>query len=387
MLRDFLKEREAVFEAGCRLRHSGPAHFACDAKATCQSTAMRNALPFWRVFLVLCSFSSLAQPVMRTPDASPLATVTQTVGLTDMKVTYSRPAMKGRAIWGQLVPFGEVWRAGANANTTISFSSDVAVAGKPLRAGTYGLHVIATAKDFTLIFSNFSSAWGSYSYDQKEDALRVVATPVTLSIPQERLTFGFEGLSDTQATLVMQWDKLSVPVKIEVDTPKVVLADMRSKLRGDAKFFWRGWYEAASYTLGSGQSADEALKFVDQSIAVTPNFANQMLKAAILEKKGNAKGAAELKAKVLPTATQEELLEVGFGMMEMKKLDEALSLMQAAQKRFPDSADVHEGLLETLKAKGDKAAALAAAERGLALTKDAGQKKRFEKSIAQLKAK
>jgi Protein of unknown function (DUF2911) len=347
---------------------------------------MRTALSVWRV-LLLCSFSSLAQPVMKTPDASPTATVSQTVGVTEIKVTYGRPAMKGRTIWGQLVPYGEVWRAGANANTTVSFSSDVTVAGKPLRAGTYGLHVIPTAKDFTLIFSNFSGAWGSYTYDQKEDALRVVTTAVTLPTSQERLTFGFEGLSDTQATLVMQWDKLSVPVKIEVDTPKVVLAGMRTKLRGMEKFFWRGWYEAASYALTSGQPADEALKLVDQSIAVSANFTNQMLKAAILEKKGNAKGAAELKAKVLPLATQEELLEVGFSMLEQRKLDDALTLMQAAEKRFPESTDVQEGLLEVAKAKGDKAAAIAAAERGLTLAKDPAQKKRFEKSIAQLKAK
>ncbi len=209
------------------------------------------------VFIFLVSFAVAAQPVLKTPAVSPAAAVTQTVGVTEIKVTYGRPAVNGRPIFGQLVPFGEVWRAGANLNTTISFSSDVSVAGKPLRAGTYGLHMIPTAKDWTIIFSSFAQAWGSYSYDPKEDALRVTSTPLTLSTSEERLSFLFEGLSPKQATLMMKWDKVAVPVKIDIDTPKLVIANMKSVLRGDAKFFWKGWYEAAQYAFDNGMPMEE----------------------------------------------------------------------------------------------------------------------------------
>src|SRR5262245_54751129 len=127
--------------------------------------------------ITLFATSAAAQTApLKAPEASPAASVTQTVGLTEMKITYHRPAVNGRKIWGGLVPYGDVWRAGANENTTLSFSSAVKVAGKPLRAGTYGLHMIPTAKDWTIIFSNQAAAWGSFSYDPKEDALRITAT-------------------------------------------------------------------------------------------------------------------------------------------------------------------------------------------------------------------
>ena len=114
---------------------------------------------------------------IKVPDASPAASVGQTIGLTQVKISYHRPAVNKREVWGKLVPYNEVWRAGANENTTISFSSDVTVGGQKLAAGTYGLHMLPTEKDWTVIFSNMANAWGSFSYDPKEDAARVTVTP------------------------------------------------------------------------------------------------------------------------------------------------------------------------------------------------------------------
>src|SRR6187401_3267360 len=136
-----------------------------------------------RVLLSLC-VSLLVSAVaaaqgLTGPNASPAASVSQTIGLTDIAVTYHRPATNGRKIWGGLVPYDQVWRAGANQNTTISFSTPVTVNGTKLAAGTYGLHMIPTASQWTVIFSNESGAWGSFSYDQKEDAARITATPQT----------------------------------------------------------------------------------------------------------------------------------------------------------------------------------------------------------------
>jgi hypothetical protein len=159
--------------------------------------------------------------------ASLMASVMQRIGLnTDITIQYSRPGVKGRKIWGELVPFGMAsgneeskgkpypWRAGANENTTIEVNKDVLVAGKKLPAGKYGLHMIPSEKDWTIIFSKNNSGWGSYSYDPKDDALRITVTPVKAP-HMEWLTYGFENLAGTSATAFLQWENLKVPFKIE----------------------------------------------------------------------------------------------------------------------------------------------------------------------------
>lgn len=160
--------------------------------------------------------------------ASLKAAVMQSLGAdTEITITYSRPGVKGRAIWGALVPYGMApgnkyskdqpfpWRAGANENTTIEFSKDVLVEGKPLAAGKYGLHMIPSQKEWTIIFSKNNSAWGSFSYKPEEDALRVTVTPVAAPF-QEWLTYGFEDLAGKSATAFLYWEKLKVPFKISL---------------------------------------------------------------------------------------------------------------------------------------------------------------------------
>ncbi len=146
---------------------------------------------------------------------------------TDITIGYSRPGVKGRKIWGALVPYGMTpgnqhsknqpfpWRAGANENTTIEFSKDVLIEGKPLAAGKYGLHMIPSEKEWTIIFSKNNSAWGSFSYKQEEDALRVTVTPVAAPF-QEWLTYGFEDLAGKSATAFLYWEQLKVPFKISL---------------------------------------------------------------------------------------------------------------------------------------------------------------------------
>jgi hypothetical protein len=160
--------------------------------------------------------------------ASLKASVMQTLGVdTEITITYSRPGVKGRKIWGELVPFGMApgnryskdqpypWRAGANENTTIEFNHDILVDGKPLPAGKYGIHMIPTEKDWTIIFSKNNSAWGSFQYNQDEDALRITVTPVKAP-HQEWLMFGFDNLAGTSATAYLRWEELKVPFKIEL---------------------------------------------------------------------------------------------------------------------------------------------------------------------------
>jgi hypothetical protein len=322
---------------------------------------------------------------LSSPEESPPARVQQTVGLTEIAVSYHRPAVSGRAIWGQLVPYGEVWRSGANANTTISFSSDVKIGGKPLRAGTYGLHTIPTATTWTVIFSTATTAWGSYTYDPKEDALRVTVTPRPLAALEERLAYRFDEPTGTKATLVLAWEKLAVPIAIEVDTPKVVMASMRRELRGRAGYAGESWVEAARYWLRNGGPLDEALRMADRSIGMGATYGNLTTRADILDKQRNAAGAKEARAKAQPLATETDLNQIGYRLIADKQLDQGIAVFRDAAARYPQSWNAQDSLGEALALKGDKAGALAAYQKALAIVRDPAQQKRIAQAIAQLK--
>jgi tetratricopeptide (TPR) repeat protein len=328
----------------------------------------------------------LAQvPPLVLPQASPEASVTQTVGMTQMAIRYHRPAVNKRKIWGELVPYGEVWRAGANENTTISFSSPVTVEGQRLAAGTYGLHMIPTEKDWTVVFSNVSVAWGSYSYDPKEDALRVTVQP-TRSEFEERLSYTFENPTDGSVEAVLRWVELAVPVRIAVDTPAVVVESLRSQLRGLPRFSWQGWNQAAAYCLQHGVNLEEAMQWADRSIAINENFTNLRVKAGLLEKKGDTKAAAELRAKSLQIATESDMNTYGYRLLSEKKLDEAIAVFQKNVKDYPKSWNTYDSLAEAYLTKGDKKLAAENYAKALAMTKDEAQKKRISEALAKLKA-
>ena len=190
----------------------------------------RSGLTFGLVlslaFLLALPTFSVAQE--KKIPASLKASVMQRLGTdTDITIVYSRPGVKGRQIWGALVPYGMApgnkysdnkpypWRAGANENTTIEFNKDVLIEGKPLPAGKYGIHIIPSEKDWIIIFSKNNSAWGSFGYKQEEDALRITVTPVKAP-HQEWLAFGFDDLAGTSATAYLHWEQLKVPFKIQV---------------------------------------------------------------------------------------------------------------------------------------------------------------------------
>lgn len=337
------------------------------------------------VTVLFASATAHAQAGLKLPEQSPAATISQTIGLTEITVNYHRPGVNNRPIWGALVPYNEPWRCGANENTTVSFSSDVKIGGKPLKAGTYGLHMIPTQKEWTIAFSTQNQAWGSFTYDQKEDALRVTVTPRATQSVEERLSYRFDDPTDTKATLVLAWEKLEVPIALEVETPKVVMANIRNQLRGSAGFTWQANNQAAGYWLNNGGPLDEALKYVDKSIQINATYQNQSTRAAILEKQGKAKEAAELRAKAMAVATEGDLIGAGYRLVNQKKFDEAIKLFQTNVERHPDSWNAHDSLAEALAAKGDKAAATAEYNKAMALTKEPAQKKRIEQQLAKLK--
>ncbi len=284
--------------------------------------------------------SATAQPAPLTlPEASPKAAVTQTVGMTEIAIAYHRPAVNKRKIWGGLVPYKEVWRAGANENTTISFSSPVTVGGKPLAAGTYGLHMIPTEGEWTVAFSNQHAAWGSFSYDPKEDAARITvqARPAEFA---ERLSYRFEDPTENSVTVVLRWEKLEVPFAIAVDTKAVTLASIREQLRGLPRFFWQGWNQAAAWALRNDANVDEALAWSEESLKLNENFQNLRVKAALLEKKGDAKTAAALKERSLKLATEVDMNAYGYQLLGQKKVDEAVDVFKKNVKDHPASWNV-----------------------------------------------
>lgn len=336
------------------------------------------------VSLLVPTLLSAQVPGLTTPDVSPAASATQVVGLTDMAVTYHRPAINGRKVWGTLVPYDAVWRAGANQNTTVSFSSPVTVNGTKLAAGTYGLHMIPTTGTWTVIFSKESGAWGSFSYDQKEDAARVTAKPETAAF-QERLGFTFDEPARDAVVLAMRWEKVRVPIEIKIDLARTVLDNYVAQLRGLPRFGWQGWNQAANWSAQNDIDLDGAMGLVDRSIGITRNYTNLNTKALILAKKGNDAEAAKLRAEATAIATEVELNAAGYQLIGQQKIDEAIAIFEKNVKAHPQSWNVYDSLAEAYGIKGDKKKAIELYSKALNLAADPTQKTRISGAIDQLK--
>ncbi len=342
----------------------------------------------WGV-LTLCALVPSALPAqnlppLEFPQASPKALVSQTIGLTDITISYHRPAVNQRRVWDSLVPYNQVWRGGANQNTTIEFSTSVTINGTPLPAGIYGLHIIPTAKDWTIIFSQESKAWGSFSYDQKEDAARVTATPQQAAF-QERLGYTLDEPTANGVTATLRWERLAVPFKIAVDVPTTVVANLREQLRGLPRFGWQAWNQAAAYSMANNMNLDQALKWADNSIAINENFNNLRVKAALLDKRGDSAGATALRTKSLTLANEGDLNLLGYQLLGAGKTDEAIEVFRKNVKDYPASWNTYDSLAEAYLAKGDKKLALANYQKAFDMAKDETQKKRIQGVLANLK--
>jgi tetratricopeptide (TPR) repeat protein len=329
--------------------------------------------------------TALGQFPLTLPEVSPAASVSQTIGLTEMTIDYHRPAVNGRKVWGELVPYNEVWRAGANENTTITFSDPVSVEGQPLPAGTYGLHMWPTPTTWTVIFSKQNHAWGSYSYEQSEDALRVTVTPQTTNDSVERLTYSFDDPTDKSTVAALRWEKLRVPFRIDVDVAKNVTANLRDQLRGRPRFSWQGWNNAAGWSLRNGGDLNEALDWANSSIKIQPTFQNLRTKAAIVEKQGDANQAAALRAQAMTIATEGDLNAYGTSLLGQKKVDEALDVFKRNVKDHPSSMNAWDNLGDAYAAKGDKKAALESYNKALALATTDEQRKSINDAMAKVK--
>ncbi len=232
------------------------------------------------------------------PRPSPKATVSQTVGLTDVTITYCRPAVKGRVIWGGLVPYDQVWRTGANEATTITFSDEVTVDGTKLPAGTYGLFTIPGKDEWTVIFNKGAKQWGAYEYKQAEDVLRIKVKPHGDEF-REMLTMWFPTVATESATVAICWEKLTVPFTIKVDTNAKVLASARKAIAEAKPDDWRTSYRAAAFCLDNNVNLDEARTWLAKSVAVKETMYNLAGQARFLALDGKKADAIALAKKAI----------------------------------------------------------------------------------------
>src|SRR5215212_7186369 len=241
---------------------------------------MRKA--FSIALMLLAATTALAQ--VRTPRSSPKSSLMQTVGLTDITITYSRPGVKGRPIWGALVPYDKVWRTGANEATTIAFSDDVWIDGNKLPKGTYSLHTIPTPTEWTLIFNSVADQWGSYSYDAAKDVLRVKVAPQPAE-HREWLTFEIPEVTTDTAKIALRWEKIVVPFTVDTKSTERTMAQLRNAMNPD----WRTPYTAANFAFENKGAATDAemSAWVETSLKTNQNIANLWLRARIAERAGN----------------------------------------------------------------------------------------------------
>ncbi len=340
-------------------------------------------LPILASSLLLSSFAvaTQAQSVQGLPQSSPRAATEQTLGVTEVRVDYHRPAVRGRTLWGGIVPYDQVWRAGANDNTTISFSTPVSIEGRLLPAGTYGLHMIPTQSAWTIAFSNNSTSWGSFSYQQDEDALRVRVTPIDAP-HTEQLTYRFDAVSNDEATLSLDWGELRVPIRIAVDTLELTLEEIRNQLRHLPRFSWQGWASAAAYCQQNDFNHEEAMTWIDRSIQMDENFVNLSTKAFLQLQTGDSEADATL-ARALTLGNENQINNAGYQLLFSGQTEQALRLFRANLESHPESWNAHDSLAEGLARAGQTEEARAHYGHARAMAPET-QYQRIDQAIAHL---
>ena len=345
-----------------------------------------NYLIILFIFGVFTTAFSQAPP-MTLPRASQAATSVQTVGMVDIEINYSRPGVKDREIFGNLVPYDQVWRAGANENTTISISHPVKVGGVSIPKGVYGLHMIPKEGDWTLILNSQHDSWGSFFYDESKDVARVDGKAVKVSDNQEWLSYDFSNLTDHSCNIVMKWANTQVAFPIEVETEELMISYIENEyLTGIPGFLWDGYNNAALYCARKGIELEKATSWADESIRRNKNFSNLSTKYLILKKSNNESDAEKLMQEAMPMGTENEVNNFGYVMLGEGDNDMAVKLFKYNTEKHPKSWNVWDSLGEGYAKKGDKTNAVKYYKKALNLASDENQKKRIEKILSDLAA-
>ena len=335
--------------------------------------------------------------------------VSQQIGLVSVEITYNSPNVhapdgtdrKGK-IWGELVPYGLVnlgfgscgdqcpWRGGSNQNTTFAVDHDVVVQSKPLTAGTYGLHFIPGKEEWTIVFSHNSTAWGSFFYDAKEDALRVTAKPVE-SAYREFLTYEFVDRQPATATVEMEWENLALPWKIEVPNADQLYVDnIRRELQNSQGFTWQNWAAAANFCLSHKIDLAQGLAWaqaaVDGPIAGQANFTTLSTLAALQEANGQVAESAKTLDLAInhPAAGAFDIHNAGRQLLAAKKTALGIKVLETNGKRFPGVWPTEVSLGRASAAAGKKDDALRHLKAALTRAPDEAAKKNVENLIAKV---
>lgn len=350
---------------------------------------------------LLSGFAARAQVMNSLPASGGnlKSAVSQRIGITDMEIHWDAPAVKGREgkIWGtnvahygfQNLGFGTAkespWRAGANENTTISFSTDVTVEGKALAAGKYGFFIALYADSSTLIFSKYSGAWGSYFYNPAEDALRVtVRQQKDLPQSRERLAFEFSEQTENSTVIALVWERWRIPFRVAVDLNKTVVEGLRRELQSSPGFYEQNLNGAANWCLQHNINLDEALSWSDNAIGMAPTFTNYQLKSRILEKLGKTAEAEKTMTAALDKATVSELHQYGRQLITDKKPAKAMEIFQLNYKKNGDTWPTHVGLMRGYSANGDVKKALEHAQIAVKQAPDDMNRKNLEGYVKTL---
>ena len=321
------------------------------------------------------------------PDGNKKASVSEHIGITEVTVTYSRPGVNGREgqIWGKLVHYGFAdlgygtskaapWRAGANENTTIEFSTDVLIEEKPLSKGKYGFFIAMGPERATLVFSKFNTAWGSFYYDEKDDALRVEVPVMQMEESVERLKYEFGNQTENSAVLSMQWEKVKVPLTVSVDLQKTQMDKFREEVNSGIFYrYWQNLQMAANYCLVNDINLEEGLGWADRSINTyfgEANFKTLSTYAGLLEKLDRKTEADSVMQKALPMGTSRDLATYGIGLNSMERHQEAFEIFKSNYDNHPDDVEAHLGMVSGYYYLGDKKKALKYCESAKKRTSD-----------------
>jgi hypothetical protein len=303
------------------------------------------------MWVAMSGISPAQSFVMDLPRPSQGAKITQRIGITDITISYHRPLVNERKVWDGLVPYGKVWRAGANENTTITFSDPVMIEGKALDKGTYGLHMIPTADDWTIIFSKNATSWGAFTYDQAEDALRVSVKPHAAEM-HNALTYDFDQLTPNSAVVMLEWEKVAVPFKVGVDVHEVVQSSLKKQLRNLSQYTWMSWDDSANYLLAEKVGLEDALKYTDKSIETEDRYDNEMTKSLVLTALNRKDDAAVAEKKALALANPLQVHLYARQLQAQKRADEAYVIFRDNAKKHADMWFTHTGLARMYSGQG-----------------------------------
>ncbi|OSZ77948.1 hypothetical protein CAP35_06675 [Chitinophagaceae bacterium IBVUCB1] len=351
------------------------------------------------VCCMLSVFATNAQLTMPANGGSVKATIGETIGITDVKISYGRPGLRGRdgKVWGSVVhegfmadaSFGKPrnipWRAGANENTIIEFSTDVMVEGKPLKAGKYGLHIAYGADNSIVIFSNSTEGWGSYFYDANEDALRVNVKPVSEQYTTERLTYSFRNQTDSSAEIALTWDKLSIPFTVSTQLQKLQLASIEREMNGQKTFNPNAYFEAAGYYLDNNIMLDKALEYARQGSRIVPTFFGINLQRRVLLQLNRKREADSLMAASVIRFSMAEMNSYGRTLLREKEMKKAREIFELNYKKNPDNFVTLVGMMRGCSAVGDYKKALSFCDKAKAKAPDDNSRKAIERMTAMLK--